>query len=501
MEPPALADSPYKWSGENATVHIAGQSQLVARGSQLWSNSSGALLGTSSFFVLPSLLSRKQVKQLRKLLKDTTPDMDSDSVDKMPTLELVLERNGSIEQAMELPGKEDLRSPSIAKKRQLMRKRVAAITQPIMHERITPFVRARYPQLCGQSAARACTPCHSIVRRYMPGERRTHDMHFDLHAAVTVVVSLSDYGTEHRGGLQIQAAGGATAQVLPLKRGDAVVHESDLQHGVRMPDDDGSRWSWILWYLDSERCDAFVDEWHRGCAESGSSLCQYLHSLRLGGKVRAELWEESTKLSAMVDASGAVINGDDASKLDKAKAAALVEAANWARLAAQSGLGRAMDHYAMLLRSGKGVAKDEVAASVWLRRAINASNEARAHCHLGQMLSEGTAFPTTPLGDGQAEALAHFRAAAHGGSHLCHYNVGVCHLSGSGGAVRDKELARRWFERANTGDAMHAAAAIHAEAGRLEEAERWLRRAESAGVASAAAEIARLKAHRAKMSL
>ena len=46
MEPPALADSPYKWTGKNATVHIAGQSQLVAQGSQLWRNSSGALLGT-----------------------------------------------------------------------------------------------------------------------------------------------------------------------------------------------------------------------------------------------------------------------------------------------------------------------------------------------------------------------------------------------------------------------------------------------------------------------
>ena len=45
-----------------------------------------------------------------------------------------------------------------------------------------------------ESPGRECTPCYSLVRRYRKGERRSHAMHYDGHAAVTVVVSLSDYG-------------------------------------------------------------------------------------------------------------------------------------------------------------------------------------------------------------------------------------------------------------------------------------------------------------------
>ena len=37
-----------------------------------------------------------------------------------------------------------------------------------------------------------------------------------------------DHGREYQGGLRIQADGD-TAQLLPLARGDALMHESDLQ--------------------------------------------------------------------------------------------------------------------------------------------------------------------------------------------------------------------------------------------------------------------------------
>lgn len=499
-EPPEPVYLPFEWSVKNMSLSMAGRSQQVARGTQAWSNSSGALLGTAAFFVLPSMVSRKEVKRLRAIVTNSTPDMDADSVDGMSTMELVLERNGSYDEAMQLPDKADRASAHVASTRHVLRQRIGAITRPIMQDRITPFVRARYPSLCGKSAARTCTPCHSIIRRYTPGARRTHDLHFDLHAIVTVVVSLSDYGSEHAGGLHIQAAGNQPPRVLRLGRGDALIHESDLLHGVQLPDDEGTRWSWVLWYLDSDTCDARPEEWHKDCADEGDALCQYLLSLRLGGQVRASLWEKHAEIGAAVDVNGAAIDVTAAdARLDARDALGLVAAAQAARLAAEGGLGRAMDHYAMLLRSGKGVPKDEVGASLWVRRAINASNEARAHCHLGQMLSEGSAFPTTPQADPQVEALIHFRAAAHGGSRLCHYNVGVYHLHGRGGATRDKELALRWFVRAHTGNAMHAAAAVHAEKGRLEDAEEWLRRAESAGVPGVTSEIARLRAHRAAM--
>ena len=83
-------------------------------------------------------------------------------------------------------GKADVLSPEVAAKRKLLRK-VGAITQRIVRERVAPLVRARYPQLCGRSAARACTLCQSLIRRYLPDGRRSHGLHFDLQSAVTVV--------------------------------------------------------------------------------------------------------------------------------------------------------------------------------------------------------------------------------------------------------------------------------------------------------------------------
>jgi len=159
-----------------------------------------------------------------------------------------------------------------------------------------------------------------------------------------------------------------------------------------------------------------------------------------------------------------------------------------------------MSRLATVLRNGKGMPRDDAAASLWYRQAINASNEPAAHCRLGQMLWERTAFPTTPHRTALEEAVAHFRAAAAGGSSLCHYNVGVLHLRGHPFAVKDEALALRWLERASTGEAMHAVAAVHVDAGRLDDAERWLRRAERAGLEGMTSEIARLRAFRASTS-
>jgi hypothetical protein len=76
----------------------------------------------------------------------------------------------------------------------------------------------------------------------------------------------------------------------------------------------------------------------------------------------------------------------------------------------------------------------------------------------------------------------------------------VLHLRGHPFAVKDEALALRWLERASTGEAMHAVAAVHVDAGRLDDAERWLRRAERAGLEGMASEIARLRAYRASTS-
>ena len=59
--------------------------------------------------------------------------------------------------------------------------------------------------------------------------------HHDGHAIATVVVSLSDFEVEYRGGLYV-ATGYGQKEFLPLQRGDAAIHRSFLLHGVKVFD-------------------------------------------------------------------------------------------------------------------------------------------------------------------------------------------------------------------------------------------------------------------------
>ena len=55
-------------------------------------------------------------------------------------------------------------------------------------------------------------------------------------------MSLADYADEYTGGIYLVGAE-SERHYLDLSRGDAVFHQSDLHHGVRV--DWGTRWSWI----------------------------------------------------------------------------------------------------------------------------------------------------------------------------------------------------------------------------------------------------------------
>ena len=154
------------------------------------------------------------------------------------------------------------------------------IMRPIVDEKIAPFVLQHYPTACNMTG-KTCRVCSSLLRRYKPDEdRSSHNVHRDSEAIVTVVISLSDYGTDYQGGLYV--SNGHERHVLPLMRGDALVHQSDLLHGVLLHDDPGSlRYSWILWFKDDDRCVHRSYEWSRACAESGGNhICEYLQGLR-----------------------------------------------------------------------------------------------------------------------------------------------------------------------------------------------------------------------------
>ena len=100
-------------------------------------------------------------------------------------------------------------------------------------------MRKRYPE--------AREVYHSMIRRYLHNERRTHNTHWDVPSFVSVVVSLDSTGIDFEGGFFVTTGTGQRS-FIPLQRGDTVVHQGDLLHGVHVKR--GDRWSWAMWFQD-----------------------------------------------------------------------------------------------------------------------------------------------------------------------------------------------------------------------------------------------------------
>ncbi|CAB9513705.1 expressed unknown protein [Seminavis robusta] len=248
-------------------------------------NSESINLATE-FSVLPQALSRSSVDNVLSILQDYQYlDEDPDTVDGMPTYEIFVDSPDLYQRQ----GNNKVRDsdPNFLPYRIQLREKLQAILQPYLTTVLTPFVQQHYPDACSNKGpSRACTPCYSLIRRYRHGDRVSHATHHDGHAIVTVVVSLSDYGRDYRGGLYV-STGFGQHEFMALKKGDAVVHQSTLLHGVKVYDkleepETTQRWSWILWYRDSTACADYSYEWFADCAQRGSPLCQQLHSTKVG---------------------------------------------------------------------------------------------------------------------------------------------------------------------------------------------------------------------------
>ncbi|CAJ1432337.1 unnamed protein product, partial [Effrenium voratum] len=190
------------------------------------------------FYRLPALV--PSVQSISKYLLQN-PDLFStelDSVDKTPTFEFYPFRDGEwIDQGM----------------RHLLEE---------ILDRVMVYVRLRYDGRCAASDI--------LVRRYLPGERRSHGVHFDGHALVTAVLGLTDPET-YQGGLYVQPGPDVTSRTyFRLEPGDLLVHSFDLQHGVHVWE--GARYSIVFWIKDSAQ--AVRDRstpWYRRLEEQGDA--------------------------------------------------------------------------------------------------------------------------------------------------------------------------------------------------------------------------------------
>ena len=428
-------DSVFKDYRRNHTVSLKMGNVKVAEGVIDWEQMKGV---QSNFAILPGVMRPEEARAILSLMNKSDAelpfDADPDSVDGFASHEMF------IDDADGLKGNNGKLNahPSRIK----LREQVRAIMQPILDERITPYVRHRFPE-CDRSSKRKCKACYSLVRRYKPLERRSHPPHYDAHALVTVVTSLTDFGSEYTGGLYV-ATGRAQRQVVALARGDAVVHQGDLLHGVHVSS--GERWSWILWFRDSETCEEHGHEWHKDCSDSGDPICQMVHANKVGstpGMEPSEVAKQVLELNMK---------------------------------AAEGGLGGAMFKIgrAYIKRLPSSLPHDPATAARWFRRAIKEWACPDSHYSLAQMIIDGVAQPETDVEHPIAEAVAHFEAAALAHHVFAMYNLGVAHLYGFGVPRRDPELAYEWFlkcGKAGLPEGLYAASLHHKGAGRLAEAQ------------------------------
>ena len=417
----------------------------------------------STFDILPGIIPRETVASVLDLLRGQKGDgstslpldEEPDSVDGMPSQEIFLDNIGLRRGEMSKAG-----HPEDLTRRNKLRASIRKFLDPILYDKITPYIRQRFSELCGnETSGRVCTPCYSLIRRYRAGERISHAPHHDGHSFVTVVVSLSDYGREYRGGLYV-ASQFHQRNYLALSRGDAVVHQSDLFHGVQVldnvtldADESGhrlitpERWSWILWFQDSDTCEDHSQSWHEECANKGNPTCQLLHA------------------KTCVESKDKIY---------------------WNQLASDNGHGAASFKLARVylkeLYDTTLLPYDAQKAKELFQRAVNLTNEPDGHYGLAGLYLEEVAGMTTSY-DPIMKALIHLEKAALGGHSFSMFNLGIAHLYGYGypNGANDPVIAGQWFEACGLPEGIYLRSLQMNALGKKKEAQNYLKQATSVG--------------------
>jgi len=238
---------------------------------------------------------------------------------------------------------------------------------------------------------------------------------------VTVVVSLTAFGNDFLGGLYVATSDDANHSFVALQTGDAVVHQSDLLHGVDVIS--GDRYSWVLWLKDSKGCSSSPADWQRQAADDGDPVASFLQAHRA---------HMQPGISA---------------------AAAAVKKFKWLRAAAKAGFSRAQNELGVAYMNGDGVAANLQTAKMWLRRA--SKFEPDANFNLALLLLHTSSSPNK-----LAEAVALFAEAAEAGSRSAMFNLGVAYFKGRGVDV-DFDLAEHWFTKEGSAEASYSIAQMY----------------------------------------
>ncbi len=364
------------------------------------------------FYRLQSIFSREEVCKIRNLAENIKLNTDPDSVDGMCSHEFYIE-NPSFHSSGDASG--DANGDTSVR---VLRNNLKNIIQPVIDEKITPYVRSLYSQHAIEN--RLCSCCYYFIRKYNENERTTHATHRDGHAYATVVISLSDYEKEYTGGLYV-ATSERYKKFIELNRGDGIVHKHDLLHGVKVQRNKikSERWSLILWYKDSTECIDYSNEWYKSKAHKNEPIYQSLYATQ---------------------------NDPDNIVL-------------WHKKAAENGLASSMVKLARayLKKLPSNLEFNSSEAERLYRLAIDTSQDPNAQYELAEMILLGLVkIQTNSMLYLLSRVINLLEDSAKGGNVFAMFNLGIAHLYGYTGKV-DMDLAKDWFEYSDLPEGLFAA--------------------------------------------
>lgn len=307
------------------------------------------------------------------------------------------------------------------------------IVLPVIKQRIEPYVRKQYN--CPD-----CIVCSSLVRRYLPGERRKHPRHFDAEAFVSAIMPLNVGNYE--GGLYVQTGAHVDSRAfVDFEFGDVLFHQYDLEHGVHV--EDGDRYSLIFWVKSNAKaCHDDNSPWYREPAEAGNVDAQYAMSHALLAKYQyaeSHKWMKKAGMQGHLDAMAVMgawmISGENQVEVN------VRLGANWTALAAKQGFAMAQFNLAHMYREGIGFKKDKAEAAKWLWKAAE-QGHTEAMVNLAHMHLTGDGVPMD-----SATSIAWFEMAASYADLKAMVNLGIMHRAGEG-VPRSDRIATEWFRKA-----------------------------------------------------
>ena len=119
-----------------------------------------------------------------------------------------------------------------------------------------------------------------------------------------------------------------------------------------------------------------------------------------------------------------------------------VEAVKWFRKAAEQNHAQAQCDLGVCYANGQGVAKDEVEAVKWYRKAAEQNLRRWLNSVWASVTHNGRGVPKD-----EAEAVKWYRKAAEQNDAVAQYNLGVCYAKGQG-VAKDEVEAVKWFRKA-----------------------------------------------------